>query len=53
MKQYDVPPLPDGVKLGPTYSVGYESQRDLIEYLFSRKISLIASALGPPPAWMI
>ncbi|MFP6622856.1 MAG: nitronate monooxygenase family protein [Myxococcota bacterium] len=53
MKQYDVPPLPDGVKLGPTYSVGYDRQRDLIEYLFSRKISLIASALGPPPPWMI
>ena len=53
MKQYDVPPLPEGAELGPTFSVGYESQREVIEYLFSRNISLIASALGPPPDWMI
>ncbi len=53
MKQHDVPPLPDDVKLAPEFSVGYEKQREVIEYVFSRNISLIASALGPPPDWMI
>jgi len=53
MEQHDVPPLPGDVKLGPEFSVGYENQREVIEYLFSRNISLIASALGPPPTWMI
>jgi NAD(P)H-dependent flavin oxidoreductase YrpB (nitropropane dioxygenase family) len=33
--------------------VGFEQQREVIEFVFSRRISLIASALGPPPAWMI
>ena len=53
LKQHDVPPLPDDVRLGPEFSVGYEKQREVIEYVFSRNISLIASALGPPPDWMI
>jgi NAD(P)H-dependent flavin oxidoreductase YrpB (nitropropane dioxygenase family) len=53
MEQHEVPPLPDGAKLAPEFSVGYEQQRDVIEYVFSRNISLIASALGPPPDWMI
>ena len=45
-----MPSLPEGEKPGPAFSVGYEQQRDVIEYVFSRRISLIASALGPPPA---
>ena len=53
MEQHEVPPLPADVKLGPEFAVGYEQQRDVIEYVFSRNISLIASALGPPPQWMI
>ena len=53
MTQHDVPPLPEDAKLGDEFAVGYEKQRDVIEYVFSRRISLIASALGPPPAWMI
>ncbi len=53
LSRYEVPPLPDDVKLAPEFSVGYEKQRDVIEYVCSRKISLIASALGPPPDWMI
>ncbi|MEE2674439.1 MAG: nitronate monooxygenase family protein [Myxococcota bacterium] len=53
MEQHGVPPLPGDVQLGPEFSVGYENQREVIEYLFSRNISLIASALGPPPTWMI
>lgn len=51
--QHDVPPLPEGERAGGGWSVGYDKQRDLIEFLFSHPISLIASALGPPPAWMI
>ena len=50
MEQHGVPPLPDDAKLAPEFSVGYENQREVIDYVFSRNISLIASALGPPPA---
>ena len=53
LDDHGVPPLPDDFKLPREFQVGYESQRELIEYLFSRKIKLIASALGPPPEWMI
>jgi NAD(P)H-dependent flavin oxidoreductase YrpB (nitropropane dioxygenase family) len=53
LEQHGVPPLPSDVKLGPEFSVGYEKQRDVIELAFRHRISLIASALGPPPAWMI
>ena len=53
MEQHEVPALPADVKLGPEFAVGYEKQREVIEYVFSRNISLIASALGPPPQWMI
>jgi NAD(P)H-dependent flavin oxidoreductase YrpB (nitropropane dioxygenase family) len=51
--QHGVPPLAAGVKLRPEFSVGYEKQRDVIELAFSHDIRLIASALGPPPSWMI
>lgn len=53
LEQHDVAPLPGDVKLPAEFAVGYEQQRDVIEFVFSRPISLIASALGPPPAWMI
>jgi NAD(P)H-dependent flavin oxidoreductase YrpB (nitropropane dioxygenase family) len=53
LHQHEVPPLPADVKLPDEFSVGYEQQREVIELLFSHPISLIASALGPPPAWMI
>lgn len=53
MDEYGVPPLPDGFELPREFSVGYEQQRDVIELAFEHRISLIASALGPPPAWMI
>ncbi len=53
LEQHGVPELPEGVKLPPSFSVGYESQREVIELVFQHKISLIASALGPPPPWMI
>ena len=53
LDKHDVPPLPGDVRLGDGLSVGYEQQRDVIEFVFGRRISLIASALGPPPGWMI
>lgn len=53
LERHGVPPLPPDVKLGEGLSVGYESQKEVIEILFQHDISLIASALGPPPAWMI
>jgi NAD(P)H-dependent flavin oxidoreductase YrpB (nitropropane dioxygenase family) len=53
LEQHGVPTLPPDTKLRPEFSVGYEQQREVIELAFEHRISLIASALGPPPAWMI
>jgi NAD(P)H-dependent flavin oxidoreductase YrpB (nitropropane dioxygenase family) len=53
LAQHEVPPLPDGSRLRPEFSVGFEKQRDVIDLAFEHRISLIASALGPPPSWMI
>jgi NAD(P)H-dependent flavin oxidoreductase YrpB (nitropropane dioxygenase family) len=53
LARHDVPPLPSDAKVPPAFSVGYEQQREVIELVFQHRISLIASALGPPPAWMI
>lgn len=53
LADHGVPELPPDTQLPREFQVGYEQQRELIEYLFSRRISLIASALGPPPEWMI
>jgi len=53
LTRHEVPPLASGTPLRPEFSVGYEQQRDVIELAFEHRISLIASALGPPPAWMI
>jgi len=53
LARHQVPPLPPGETLPDEFSVGYEKQRDVIELVFEHRISLIASALGPPPAWMI
>jgi NAD(P)H-dependent flavin oxidoreductase YrpB (nitropropane dioxygenase family) len=53
LAQHEVPPLPPGVTPSREISVGYEQQREVIELVFQRRISLIASALGPPPPWMI
>lgn len=51
--RHAVPPLPSDVAPGSGFSVGYEQQREVIELLFRHPIRLIASALGPPPPWMI
>jgi NAD(P)H-dependent flavin oxidoreductase YrpB (nitropropane dioxygenase family) len=53
LEDHEVPPLAEDVQLGAEFAVGYERQRDIIEMIFEHPISLIASALGPPPAWMI
>ncbi len=53
LEKHGVPPLPADAEVSPEFSVGYEQQREVIELVFSHPISLIASALGPPPDWMI
>jgi len=53
LAEHGVPPLPPDVTVGSEIAVGYEQQREVIELVLRRRISLIASALGPPPPWMI
>jgi NAD(P)H-dependent flavin oxidoreductase YrpB (nitropropane dioxygenase family) len=53
LAQHGVPSLPGDMQLGREIAVGYEKQRDVIELAFEHDIRLIASALGPPPPWMI
>ncbi len=53
MRRYGVPELPADAHVPREIAVGYEQQREVIEMVLDRKISLIASALGPPPQWMI
>jgi NAD(P)H-dependent flavin oxidoreductase YrpB (nitropropane dioxygenase family) len=53
LDQHGVPELPADVEPPREFQVGYEGQRDVIELAFEHDISLIASALGPPPPWMI
>jgi NAD(P)H-dependent flavin oxidoreductase YrpB (nitropropane dioxygenase family) len=53
LEQHGVPALPKDAKVAPAFAVGYEGQRDVIELVFQHRISMIASALGPPPPWMI
>lgn len=53
LDQHGVPSLPDDVETDMQISVGYEYQREAIELVFEHNISLIASALGPPPSWLI
>ena len=53
LEKHGVPPLPADARLREEFAVGYEKQREVIELVFTHPISLIASALGPPPGWMI
>jgi len=53
LAEHGVPSLPPDVTVGSEIAVGYEQQREVIELVLRRRISLIASALGPPPPWMI
>jgi NAD(P)H-dependent flavin oxidoreductase YrpB (nitropropane dioxygenase family) len=53
LAQHEVPALPSDVVLPDEIAVGFEKQRAVIELAFEHDIALIASALGPPPEWMI
>ena len=53
LEKHGVPPLPSDVRLPAGFAVGFEQQREVIELAFQHDIRLIASALGPPPSWMI
>ena len=53
LEQHGVPALPADAKVPNEFAVGYEQQREVIELVFQHPIALIASALGPPPPWMI
>ncbi|MFP6653999.1 MAG: nitronate monooxygenase [Myxococcota bacterium] len=53
LEQHSVPALPEDAHLGDGFAVGYDRQKEIIEIIFEHNISLIASALGPPPSWMI
>ncbi len=53
LERYEVPHLPEDVAVREGTGVGLDSQRELIEVLFEYNIKLIASALGPPPTWMV
>jgi NAD(P)H-dependent flavin oxidoreductase YrpB (nitropropane dioxygenase family) len=53
LEKYGVPPLPPGDSVHGELGVGFEKQRDVLDLCFSRRISVIASALGPPPPYMI
>ena len=53
LERHQVPALPPGTKLPREFAVGSERQSDVIDIIFQHRIALIASALGPPPPWMI
>ncbi len=53
LEKYGVPQLPPGDAASPEFSVGFEKQRDVLDLCFEHRIRLIASALGPPPEYMI
>jgi len=53
LERHGVPPLPEDQHASNLLNVGFEKQRDVIDIAFQHDISLIASALGPPPAWMV
>jgi NAD(P)H-dependent flavin oxidoreductase YrpB (nitropropane dioxygenase family) len=53
LEQHGVPKLPEDEQAPNLFNVGFEKQRDVIDIAFQHDISLIASALGPPPAWMV
>jgi NAD(P)H-dependent flavin oxidoreductase YrpB (nitropropane dioxygenase family) len=53
LEQHGVPPLSGDANLRDEFAVGLDKQRDVIEMLFDYNIKLIASALGPPPEWMV
>jgi NAD(P)H-dependent flavin oxidoreductase YrpB (nitropropane dioxygenase family) len=53
LEKYGVPALPPDTTFEKPIPLGYDGKEGLIELLFEHRISLIASALGPPPQWMV
>jgi NAD(P)H-dependent flavin oxidoreductase YrpB (nitropropane dioxygenase family) len=54
MARYDVPPLPDGERIvGAPLNISPEGVAPLLDVAFSHPIRLIASALGPPPPYLV
>src|SRR5207248_10386451 len=56
LRRYQVPELPDDLSVfgrGGALSISPKGYEPLLDIAFAHKISLIASALGPPPPWLI
>src|SRR5438270_5370982 len=56
LRRYQVPELPDDLNLfgrGGALSISPKGYEPLLDIAFAHRISLVASALGPPPPWLI
>jgi len=53
MAKYEVPPMPEGESAGPGLTVAPNQTDPLLDVSFAHPIGLIASALGPPPPYLI
>jgi NAD(P)H-dependent flavin oxidoreductase YrpB (nitropropane dioxygenase family) len=54
MARYDVPPLPEGERVRTdSMNISPQGIAPLLDVAFSHPIRLIASALGPPPPYLI
>jgi NAD(P)H-dependent flavin oxidoreductase YrpB (nitropropane dioxygenase family) len=53
MERYSVPPLPEGERPGRGLTVAPDEIAPLLDVAFAYDIRLIASALGPPPPYLI
>src|SRR5438067_1608012 len=56
LRRYQVPELPDDLSVfgrGGALSISPKGYEPLLDIAFAHEISLIASALGPPPPWLI
>ncbi len=53
MERYAVPPLPEGERPGRGLTVAPDEIAPLLDVAFAHDIRLIASALGPPPPYLI
>jgi len=56
LRRYQVPELPDDLSVfgrGGALSISPKGYEPLLDIAFAHRISLVASALGPPPPWLI
>jgi len=53
LERYGVPPLPDGETSGRMLTVSPTDLAPLLDVSFAHPIRLVASALGPPPPFLI